>query len=123
MTNDNHTKVAELKEWMREFRDERDWKQFHNVKDLATAISVEAGELLELFLWQKSEDFTKQMQEDPEFREEVSDELADVINLCMAFANIADLDVATLAKNKIEKAKVKYPIEKAKGRATKYTKF
>ena len=63
------------------------------------------------------------MENDLEFREEVSDELADVINLCLAFANIAGLDVATLTKNKIAKAKLKYPIEKAKGRAIKYTKF
>ena len=71
MINDKNTNVFELKELMREFRDERDWEKFHNVKDLAVAISVEAGELLELFLWHKSEDFTKQMENDLEFREEV----------------------------------------------------
>jgi len=123
MKNDVNTNISELKELAKEFRDERDWEQFHNVKDLAINISVEAGELLELFLWHKSEDFTKQMEEDLEFREEVSDELADVLYGCFSLANIAGLDIAKIVKNKIEKAKKKYPVEKAKGRAVKYTKL
>src|SRR3989339_605815 len=102
MKNDSNTNISELKELAKEFRDERDWGQFHNIKDLAIDISVEAGELLELFLWHKPEDFKKQMEEDLEFKEDVSDELADAVSGCLAFANVSGIDISTVYKNKKE---------------------
>ena len=94
-----------------EFRNKRDWKQFHNSKDLALAISIEASELLELFLWKDSEDFKK---------EKLEDELADVLSFCLLLAEKHNLDVVKIIENKIDKNALKYPVEKAKGTAKKY---
>lgn len=94
-----------------EFRNERDWKQFHNSKDLALAISIEASELLELFLWKENEEFDNN---------KLKDELADVLSFCFLLAEKHDLDVFDIVENKIEKNALKYPVEKAKGTAKKY---
>ena len=120
---DKNVKISELKKLLLDFRNKRDWKQFHNPKDLAEAISIESGELLELFLWQTKEEVKKKMESDPEFFQEVKDELADVINFCINFANAADLDIYTIVKEKLEKNDKKYPAEKSKGTATKYNKL
>ncbi len=93
------------------FRDERDWKQFHNSKDLALAISIESAELLELFLWKENENVQgKRLQE----------ELADVLSFCLLLAEKHGLDVEQIILNKIEQNRLKYPIEKAKGKSDKY---
>lgn len=94
-----------------EFRNERDWKQFHNSKDLALAISIEASELLELFLWKENEEFDNN---------KLKDELADVLSFCFLLAEKHDLDVFDIVEKKIEKNALKYPVEKAKGTAKKY---
>lgn len=96
------------------FRDERDWAQFHNPKDLALAINIEAGELLEVFLWKKPEeaDINK-----------VKEELADVFAYAFLLADRYGLDVRELVLNKIEKNAEKYPIEKSSGNSKKYTDF
>lgn len=96
------------------FRDERDWSQFHNPKDLALAINVEAGELLELFLWKASEDADK---------DKVKEELADVLAFCLLLAHRFDFDIEQILLEKIEKNSVKYPIDKAKGNAKKYNEL
>lgn len=97
-----------------EFRDARDWEQFHNPKDLALAISVEAGELLELFLWKKPEDADK---------EKVKEELADILSFALLLANKYDLDITQIITDKILINDTKYPVEKAKGTAKKYTEL
>lgn len=94
------------------FRDERDWAQFHNGKDLATLLNVEAAELLELFLWKKSEE-TPDM---PKLR----DELADVLYAAFLLAAHYELDVNEIIMEKLEKNRRKYPVEKARGRREKY---
>lgn len=96
------------------FRDERDWAQFHNPKDLALAINIEAGELLEVFLWKKPDeaDINK-----------VKEELADVFAYAFLLADRYGLDVRELVLNKIEKNAEKYPIEKSSGNSKKYTDF
>ena len=96
------------------FRDERDWKQFHNSKDLALAISIEASELLELFLWKEAEDFNK---------EKLEDELADVLSFAFLLAEKHDLDISEIVNKKIEKNALKYPVSKAKGTAKKYNEL
>ncbi len=121
MTSDTNTNIQVLKDILKDFRDRRDWKQFHDPKNLAEAISIEAGELQELFLWKDKDVVIKKIKNDPKFKEEAGEELADVIIFCLNFANATDLDVATIVKDKIEKADKKYPVEKAKGNATKYT--
>lgn len=107
--------MSEFKELTKKliaFRDERDWKQFHNSKDLALAISIEASELLELFLWKENEDFKL---------DKLKEELADVLAFCLLLAEKHNLDVNELIESKIKKNATKYPIDKAKGTAKKYT--
>ncbi len=94
-----------------EFRDARDWKQFHNPKDLALALSIEAAELNELFLWRQPQD--------ADF-EKVKDELADVFSYAFFLAENLNLDVAQIVAEKLAKSAKKYPVEKAKGTMRKY---
>ncbi len=120
---DEKTTIQELKDILRKFRDDRDWKQFHDPKNLAEAISIEAGELQELFLWKDKEKIAKKLQEDEEFRKEVGEELVDVVIFCLNFANAADIDISKILKEKVEKNAKKYSVEKAKGTAVKYNKL
>jgi len=96
------------------FRDERDWAQFHNSKDLALAISIEANELLELFLWKDSESANK---------EKIKEELADVLSFALLLAHKHELDVQDIILKKINSNKEKYPIDKAKGNSKKYNEL
>lgn len=102
---------------VRQFRDERDWEQFHDSKDLAIAISLEANELLENYLWTGIE------LEVPEKLEEVKNELADVLIYCLHLANHLDLDAGDIVLSKMKKNTQKYPAEKARGTARKYTEL
>jgi len=96
------------------FRDERDWEQFHNPKDLALAISIEAGELLELFLWKNAEEANK---------EKVKEELADIFSFAFLLAEKYGFDVKDIVLEKIKENSEKYPIGKAKGSAKKYNEL
>ncbi|MGB5819846.1 MAG: nucleotide pyrophosphohydrolase [Saonia sp.] len=96
------------------FRNERDWEQFHNPKDLAIAINVEAGELLELFLWKDAEDAKK---------EKIKEELADVFAYALLLAEKYNFDVEEIILDKIKKNGIKYPIDKSKGTAKKYNEL
>lgn len=96
------------------FRDERDWKQFHNSKDLAIALNIETSELLELFLWKDNEDVRI---------DKLKEELADVFMYALLLAEKHNLDVAEIIENKLEVNKQKYPVEKAKGSAKKYNEL
>ena len=96
------------------FRNERDWDQFHNPKDLAVALSIEASELLENFLWKSPEEADK---------EKVKEELADVLAYSLLLAEKYEFNVKDILLDKIKKNGEKYPIEKAKGNATKYNKL
>ena len=93
------------------FRNERDWEQFHNPKDLALAINVEAGELLELFLWKNASDANK---------EKVKEELADIFSFAFLLADKYGFDVKQIILDKIKVNSEKYPVNKAKGTAKKY---
>jgi NTP pyrophosphatase (non-canonical NTP hydrolase) len=97
-----------------DFRDERDWRQFHNPKDLAISISLEASELLELFQWSGTDVDCSQK------KEQLKEELADVLNYCMLLADIEGLSLDEILQAKMEKNAAKYPIEKAKGSKEKY---
>lgn len=96
------------------FRNERDWEQFHNSKDLALAISIEAGELNELFLWKKAEDVNVQ---------KLKEELADVFVFSFLLAEKHGLTVSEIVLDKLKSNALKYPIEKAKGSAKKYNEL
>lgn len=97
-----------------QFRDERDWEQFHNPKDLAIALNIEAGELLENFLW-------KQPQEAD--INKVKEELADVLAYALLIAKHYNLNVEDIVLDKIAQNALKYPADKAKGSAKKYTEL
>jgi NTP pyrophosphatase (non-canonical NTP hydrolase) len=99
---------------LRQFRDERDWKQFHNPKDLALALSIESSELLEAFLWKSAEEADI---------EKVKEELADVFAFAFLMADACDLDVKQIVMEKIEKNEKRNPVEKARGTAKKYTEL
>jgi len=105
--SDNEEIIASLKQ----FRNERDWEQFHNPKDLAIALSIEANELLELFLWKNSDDANK---------EKIKEELADVFAFAFLLADKYQYDVKEIVLGKIKKNGEKYPVNKSKGTAKKY---
>ena len=99
------------------FRDDRDWKQFHNPKDLAISISLEAAELLEVFQW-SAEDVKCEKKID-----KIKEELADVINYCILMADTCGLDLDEIVSEKIKRNNEKYPVEKAYGSKEKYTEL
>ena len=99
------------------FRDDREWKQFHNPKDLAISISLEASELLEVFQWSGAETSSNNKIE------EIKEELADVVNYCVLMADACGLDLDEIVQTKIEKNNEKYPVEKSKGKSDKYDKL
>ena len=107
-----------LKEALISFRDERDWKQFHDSKNLATAISIEAAELNELFLWKNSKNDIEAVS-----KERISEELADIFSFAILLAEKESLDITKIVLDKIKKNSKKYPVEKAKGTSKKYTEL
>ncbi len=108
------SEFKELHNLLVQFRDERDWEQFHDSKNLALALSIEAAELNELFLWKKD---TQVEQVD---RDRLREELADVFAYAIMLAGRHGLDVSEIVREKIEVNAQKYPVEKSRGRANKY---
>lgn len=95
------------------FNKEREWDQFHSPSNLAKSISIEAGELLECFQWNEQKyDLSN-----------VKDELADVMSYCIQMANVLGVDIVQIINDKIDSSEKKYPVEKAKGKSTKYNKL
>ena len=105
------SELKELTDIINAFNHERDWEQFHNAKDLAIALSIEANELLEVYLW-------KQSNEAP--IEKVKEELADVFHCAIMLASKYDFDIKEIVLEKLAKTAMKYPVEKAKGNSKKY---
>lgn len=103
---------------IRKFRDDRDWKQFHDPKNLAASISIEAAELLEIFQWMTGEQAAAYAAQN---KERVSDEIADVAIYLIELADIVGIDLAKAIDAKLDKNAKKYPVEKARGVSTKYT--
>ena len=108
------TDIEQSLEELRRFNQERDWDQFHNGKDLAIGLSVEASELLESFLWKNPEDVNPG---------KIREELADVLNYAFQMADKYSLDIKEIMLEKIRKNAAKYPVEKAKGSAKKYNEL
>ncbi|MRR21496.1 nucleotide pyrophosphohydrolase [bacterium] len=102
---------------LEKFRDARDWKQFHTTKDLAVAISIEAAELNELFLWKTVEESEKVC------REKLREEIADILAYTLMLAGKHGFDVREMVLDKIRKNGEKYPVEKSKGSARKYNEI
>lgn len=104
--------MIEVMKKIRDFNKERDWDKFHSPENLAKSISIEAGELLECFQWDNNYDLN-----------EVKKELADVINYCLLMADKLGVDPQKIVLDKIEETAKKYPIDKSKGKSTKYNKL
>ena len=118
MKNEGATLEA-LTARIRAFSDARDWEQFHAPKNLAMALAAEAGELMEHFLWCESE-ASRVLCENPEKRDAVAEELADVLIYALRFADVAGIDSAEAILAKLRRNEERYPVEKAKGSAAKY---
>ncbi len=119
---DAGTSVAELKQRVLAFARERDWEQFHTPKNLSMALAAEAGELMEHFLW-ASPEASQAVAADPLKRGRIAEELADVVIYALEFANVTGLDVAAAIESKMAANALKYPVDKARGRAVKYTEL
>jgi dCTP diphosphatase len=118
--NDTTTTLEQLKTKLKQFVEERDWQQFHSPKNLSMAIASEAAELLELFMWVDNKESVARLQEK---RQEVEDEVADVILAVLAMASRYDIDVAQAIERKIKKNAQKYPVELVKGKWKKYNEY
>ncbi|MEX0877794.1 MAG: nucleotide pyrophosphohydrolase [Candidatus Spechtbacterales bacterium] len=112
--------IENLKNQIKKFVEDRDWNQFHNPKDLAISLVLESTEFLELFQWKSEKEIGKLLEEK---REDIEDELADVLYWVLLISNNLDIDLNKALEAKIEKNAEKYPVEKAKGTAKKYTEL
>ena len=117
---DSQTTVSELTEKVIQFRDARNWLQFHNLKDLTIGLSIEAAELQELFLWKNDDEVLAYLQSE-EGRQRISEELADVMIYVLYIAHGARIDLSEAVENKIRLNGEKYPVEKCWGEKKKYT--
>jgi len=118
--NDNKTTIETLKKQLKKFVDERDWNQFHSPKNMSMGIAIEAAELMEFFQWsdaqQSFEIFAKK-------REEIEHEIADIAVYTLMFCAENNIDLSTAIEKKMKLNAKKYPVEKSKGKPTKYTEL
>ncbi|MEN8713658.1 MAG: nucleotide pyrophosphohydrolase [Verrucomicrobiales bacterium] len=112
--------LTKVTEQIREFRDKRDWAQFHNPKDMAIAISLEAGELLEHFLWKGPEEVDARVES---HKEEITEEISDIAIYLVELADNLGIDLLAAMTDKIAKNDVKYPTAQVKGSSKKYTEY
>tara|TARA_B100000676_G_scaffold85340_1_gene85488 strand:- start:223 stop:573 length:351 start_codon:yes stop_codon:yes gene_type:complete len=112
--------IRDLTTRINAFRDVRDWKQFHNPKDMAVSISIESAELLEQFQWKNAEECEAHLQEN---REAVADEMADVAIYLFELADLLQMDLGNEMLRKLDKNAAKYPVEKARGSSLKYNRL
>lgn len=114
------SKLSDITEKILAFRDARDWAQFHNPKDMAIAISLEAGELLEHFLWKGPEEVEARVKT---HREEISDEMADIAVYLVELADNLGIDLLMAMEQKIQKNAEKYPVDRVRGSSKKYSEY
>lgn len=112
--------LEEIRKRIRAFRDARDWSQFHNPKDMAIAISIEASELLEHFLWKKEAELDDRIEER---REEIESEIADIGIYLTELADNLGIDLLAAMDRKISVNESKYPADRVKGSSRKYTEY
>ena len=112
--------LEEVRKIATKFRDEREWKQFHSPKELAIQVVLEATELLELMQWKNGAELAEQLEKR---REDVGDELADVLHGIILIADEMGIDLSQAFALKMEKNARKYPVEKARGSSKKYTEY
>ena len=112
--------IERLTKTLLAFRDARDWKKFHKPKDLALSLVLEAAEVLEHFQWKSEREIENYIKN---HKKDIGDELADVFNWVLLLSNNLGIDIVSASESKIKQNEVKYPVEKAKGRATKYDRL
>ena len=117
---DQDDRISTLTRALLAFRDQRDWKQFHNPKDQALSLMLEAAELLELMQWKNGEALAAHLQAR---REALADELADVVGWCMLIAADQGIDLGEACRAKLIKNHAKYPADAVRGSARKYTEY
>lgn len=120
--SDTTTTILRLKKRVQKFVEDREWGKYHNSKDLAISITIEASELLELFQWIREKDLEELLKDADKFTR-LEEELADIIILCFSLANATDVDISRAVMKKMEKNEAKYPAELVKGNYEKYTKL
>jgi NTP pyrophosphatase (non-canonical NTP hydrolase) len=113
--------LEKIKLELRKFTQERDWEQFHDPKNLSMALSVEVAELVEIFQWSKSGGLDE--IEDPETKEAIKEEIADIFNYLLKLVDLMDVDLEKISLEKIQENAKKYPIEKSFGKSDKYHKL
>jgi NTP pyrophosphatase (non-canonical NTP hydrolase) len=111
-----------VKKLLFQFRDDRNWQQFHTLKNLIISLNLEAAELLELTQW-KTDDELARLTSDTNFREQLRDECADVLLYLLLVADAGGIDLLQAAEKKIGKNAVRYPVEQARGSSKKYTEL
>lgn len=114
--------LDELTQRLLAFRDDRDWRQFHSLKDLILSLNLEASELLELAQWKPEADFENEASHEP-MRQRLTEECADVLLYLLLVAERAGIDLQVAAADKITANAEKYPVDKARGTSEKYTKL
>jgi NTP pyrophosphatase (non-canonical NTP hydrolase) len=112
--------IRKITEKIKKFRDERDWMQFHDPKNMAVSIILEASELLEHFQWKTTEEVEKYARQN---HEEIKDEIADIALYLFELADNLDIRLIEAMEDKLKKNEMRYPVEKAKGKHTKYDKL
>ncbi len=122
ITKDQETKLHEFKDKIKAFCEARDWDQFHNAKELAIALSIEASELLEIFRWKNDEEVVE-LFKNKKKKEDIEDEMADILYFLVRLAQRYNIDLTEAFDKKMEKNEKKYPVEKAKGSNKKYTEY
>jgi dCTP diphosphatase len=115
MQSDSNTPMQTLKDAMKSFVDERSWAVFHNPKNLASSVCIEAAELLEAFQWLSQEEASAMACSDQVFRTAVADEMADVLLYVLSLANVMNIDLTHSVLQKLEKNRLKYPPERFAG--------
>jgi dCTP diphosphatase len=120
--SDENTTIGELKREVKKFSGEREWLKYHNPKDLAISISIEASELLEHFQWLTDEEIERCLSNPRDFNE-MKSELADVVNYSLALSNRLGIDISTCLLDKIKDNERKYPVSKVKGNYKKYSEI
>ena len=112
--------ISELTTQIQDFVDAREWRKYHNAKDLAVAIAAEAGELMQHFVWQQEEQIEKRLEKN---REEIASEIADVAILLFEFADNLGMNLGEVMQAKIAHNDVRYPVEKSRGNNLKYSEL
>jgi NTP pyrophosphatase (non-canonical NTP hydrolase) len=120
MVSDGETKIAELKEKVRKFNDDRHWAKYHNPKDIAISIAIEASELMELFQWVKDSQLDEVVN-DPDKLARLEAELADIVIYCLGLANTLGIDISRAVLGKLAENEARYPVDEVKGNYRKYT--